>query len=268
MRRSTRVTTSRTSILLTRTTRLGPLVVAAGLAACGSSGTASQETTPTVVASAVMTAPTAVATTVAGLAEPVEMPDVLAFEAWSDMATSAVEWGDVFADLDSMIDNISVAAIGRIGTPVEKVWEDTETEDSFVYLEVPVTVVKTLAGRRSVQAGDSLTVVWIGPFSEELVGETGLWFLMNARDGASVDQYPNERDAYRLSPVALWFDRGDGVLIAPISELERRPEGIDLKVFVFDELNVPDATFHNVERQARAMSVEEFIAYVSARSGS
>lgn len=221
-----------------------------------------------VVASAVTTAPTAVTTTVAELAEPIEMPEVLDFDAWSGMATFAVEWGDVFADLDSMIDNISVVAIGRIGTPVEKVWEDTDTEDSFGYLEVPVTVVNTLGGRRSVQAGDSLNVVWIGPFSEELIGETGLWFLMNARDGASVDQYPNERDAYRVSPVALWFDRGDGVLIAPISELERRPEGIDLRTFVFDEANVPDATFHNVERQVRAMSVEEFVAYVLARSRS
>ncbi len=189
-------------------------------------------------------------------------------EPWSRLGTSAVEWGDVFPTLDGMIDNISVAIIGEItGPPVQRVFDDPETDDSFGYLEVPVEVVVQLGGIRQVRPGETLTVVWIGSFPEELIGDRNIWFLMNARDGDTVDRYPNEPDAYRLSNLAVWVDRGDGVPVAPISETERKPDGMTLDEFVFDDTRLPDPTFHGAELEARSMTMDEFITYILERSG-
>jgi hypothetical protein len=183
------------------------------------------------------------------------------------MAMPAAEWGDVFGDLDALVDKISVVFIGEIsGPPVERLFEDPETDDSFVFYEVPIKVETPLGGLRQLEVGDTIDLISLGAFPDELTGSTVVWFLMYAQDTVRGLDTMEGPDAYRLNPLAIWVDRGDGVPVAPVSEAERMaPEG-DLESFLFDDTNLPDATFHQAELQARAMTMEAFIAYIVERA--
>jgi hypothetical protein len=179
-------------------------------------------------------APPATAQTTTTMSEVMGMVDSLTggqLARWGSIAerTTAIEWADHFRDLDDLVDQSSVIFIGHVsGSPEPRMFDDPETDDSFTYSLVPVTVDTPLGGRRALDPGTTILMMNHG-VPDELVGSRVVWFLVNARDarlrpdtiGDGVDAYPDEDHVYRFSPMAVWLDRGDGVPVAPVSEAER-----------------------------------------------
>ncbi len=193
--------------------------------------------------------------------------DATHLEQWASLAMPAAEEFRNYETLDQMVDRASLIFLGSLAGPsVEKIFKDSETDDSFSFYETQIQVETALGGSRFAAGEKTIIVITLRRFPDDLIGVPALWILRHAQDNplGKMDR-PEEDDVYWIPSLGIWVDRGDGRPVAPLAEAERSPDGVTMNDWVFDPENQPVLPFGATEAAARAMTVDEFVEYIRAR---
>lgn len=201
--------------------------------------------------------------------------DGTAFESWASQNPAAAMEAEFFRSLKDIKARSSAVVVARLGRelPPNVFRGDEGTDDVITIPRFELTIVESLAGTRSLEAGQVLVLEFALGFPAPPEDQTAIFFLRYMPDG--FDGRPNPEwawmgDVWRIvNSQGLVVDSGAGRPLNPIAAAAAwasGDQGRDLEEFagaVYD----PASSNDPVEREVAAMTTAELLGYLRAGSG-